>query len=181
MSLIVQKMRGINLYARDSVRPRFYPAATNPTAWVEVWAHDADMPATFQDATLIGTFPPGGSGVLEFNPVQDRPKILRAIAFSAAGVPSVRYLDDAPAITVLFSRTDSQYATNFGDGSSTSFTITHDLDSDDLQVEFRLASGTKRSVGGIVWEPEPGDPLNKIVLTTTVAPATDELRVMIRK
>lgn len=120
MSLIVRKMRGINLYARDNVRPRWYPAPTNPVAWVEVWAHDADKPATFQDATFIGRFPPGGSGVIEFNPAKDRPKILRAIAFSAAGVPSVRYLDDAPAVSVLFNRlSDAPTLTQVGASEET--------------------------------------------------------------
>ena len=73
------------------------------------------------------------------------------------------------------------YATNFGDGVATSFTIEHGLNSADLQVEFRYAAGTKESVSGIIWAPDGVDPLNKIVLTTTVVPALNELRVIIKK
>lgn len=105
MSLLVKKMRGINLYARDNVRPRWYPTATAPAAWIEVWAVDTDKPITFEHAQFIGRYSPGQQNVaIDFNPASDRYKELRAITFSATGVPNVRYLDDAPAVTVLFNR-----------------------------------------------------------------------------
>ena len=103
--LTAKKCRGINLQARDCGVARWYPDPNAPAAWVEVWAVDADKPTTFEHAKLVGRFSPGQQNcVIEYNPASDRYKELRAVSYSAAGVPSVRYLDDAPAITVLFNR-----------------------------------------------------------------------------
>ncbi len=108
MSLVARKMRGINLYARDNVRARWYPDPTAPAAWVEVWAVDTDKPITFEHAKFVGRFSPGQQNVaIDFNPASDRYQELRVVTFSATGVPSVRYLDDAPAVTVLFNRLSS--------------------------------------------------------------------------
>lgn len=105
MSLLVKKLRGVNLYARDNVRARWYPDPTAPAAWIEVWAVDTDKPTTFEHAKLVGRFSPGQQNcTIDFNPAADRYKELRAVSYSAAGVPNVRYLDDAPAVTVLFNR-----------------------------------------------------------------------------
>jgi hypothetical protein len=94
----------MNLLARDAVRPRWYPTATAPAARVGVWMHDADQFPTFETAEFLGWYVPGQSGNVAFNPVTDRPKTLRMVAYSASGVPSVRYLDDAPAVSVNFKR-----------------------------------------------------------------------------
>lgn len=105
--LTAKKCRGINLQARDAAATRWYPTATEPAIRVELWMHDADKPAEFAYATLVAVAAPGQLRVpVDFNPAQDRPKILRVISYSAAGVPSVRYLSDAPATTVDFSRQD---------------------------------------------------------------------------
>jgi len=103
--LTAKKCRGINLQARDCSKARWYPDPTAPAAWVEVWAVDTDKPVTFEHATLIGRYAPGQQDIaIDYNPATDRYKELRAVTYSAAGVPNVRYLDDAPAVTVLFSR-----------------------------------------------------------------------------
>lgn len=73
------------------------------------------------------------------------------------------------------------FAANFGDGAATSFTITHNLGSEDLVVGFRLASGTKESVAGVLWQPDATDPANKITVTTTFVPTLNQLRAVILK
>ena len=75
----------------------------------------------------------------------------------------------------------SSFAANFGDGVSTTFTITHGLNSEDLFAAFRLTSGTKESVAGIAWRPDTDDPANKIVISTTFVPTLNQLRVVLKK
>lgn len=75
----------------------------------------------------------------------------------------------------------TSFAATFGDGINTEYTITHNLDSEDLFASFRLAAGTKESVAGVIWKPDPSDPANKIIVTTTVVPTLNQLRVVIKK
>lgn len=105
MSAISRLCRGQHLFSRQADAVRWYPTPTSPAAYVEVWAVDTDAPIDFEHAKFVGRFAPNQKDVsIDFNPAQDRYKQLRAVSYSAAGVPSVRYLDDAPAITVLFNR-----------------------------------------------------------------------------
>lgn len=87
--------------------------------------------------------------------------------------------DDARAITPLKLATWSgrplRYAATFGDGSNTSYTVTHNLGSEDVVVSVRYAASTKDAVLAD-WRVSSS---NAIILTFATAPASNSLRVVV--
>lgn len=161
----------------DGVSSYFPAPGIDPIAADIYWYLDGEDPRA---ARFFGRVAVGETVRIPYTPLTTdaQPRVI-AVPVAPDGLRGVADLRDATPVDIPFAPLVDAYATNFGDGSATSFTITHDLNSDDLQVEFRLASGTKQSVGGIVWQP---DGLNAITVNTApVVPATDELRVIIKK
>lgn len=156
-----------------------YPTGTVTPVALEVAVKDSD------DAMgawrVVGQFAPTAQPFIPLKFDGEKDFEFAVVAIAPDGTRSASEISHAPQTMVSYSQMIDTYATDFGDGSSTSFTITHGLGSQDLQVEFRYAAGTKESVSGIIWQPDATDPDNKIVLTTTVVPATNELRVIIKK
>lgn len=168
------------IIALDDGESNYLPAAgIAPIAADVYWYLDGDDP---RGARFFGRVAIGETVKIPYSPLESdaEPRII-AIPVAPDGLRGFSDLRDGVPVEIPFARMVDTYAVNFGDGAATSFTITHNLESDDLQVEFRLAAGTKESVSGIVWAPDATDPLNKIGLTTTVVPALNELRVIIKK
>lgn len=68
-----------------------------------------------------------------------------------------------------------KYSTTIGDGSTTAFTVTHNLGTEDIHVAVRYAGGSK---DGVIadWKPASS---NTATITFAVAPTTNEFRVTI--
>lgn len=179
ITLLAKPVMGRRLVARKSSQPLYRPPATAEAAYVAIYEHNVGEAA--EAARLVGIYARKQIGSVPFTPAGDQPKILRMISYAADGTPDFERISDAPSVTVMFTKEPDHYATNFGDGAATEFTITHNLESEDLFVCFRLASGTKESVSDIAWKPDPDDPENAIIITTTVVPTANQLRVVIKK
>ncbi len=102
MNIIARDSGGQNIVAREQALPRWYPPATAPAAWVDVWKHDPDKP--LDSSVYVGRFRPDGDFSMEFNPVTDRNAELILISHSASGTPSVSNLRDGVRVSVLFER-----------------------------------------------------------------------------
>lgn len=168
-----------DIIVADDPAQTTYPTGNIEPIAIEVMVKDsADPQAAWR---LHARYAPTAMGSLPLALLEDRTIKIATVSIAPDGTRSVSEINHAPQTDVNYVAPVNAYATNFGDGSATSFTITHGLESDDLQVEFRLAAGTKESVSGIVWQPDAVDPLSKIVLATTVVPGVNELRVIIKK
>lgn len=72
------------------------------------------------------------------------------------------------------------YKADFGDGTATTYTITHNLATEDIIVQFRETAGTPKKPVGIAWESNSGAPTNAIdIRIDGTAPASGSLRVLI--
>lgn len=69
------------------------------------------------------------------------------------------------------------FEADFGDGSATSFTITHNLNSLDVQVQIRETGGSRRLVSAEVQ----ATTVNSVTILTDTVPAVNALRAVIRK
>jgi hypothetical protein len=69
-----------------------------------------------------------------------------------------------------------QFAANFGDGSASSYAITHNLNTFDVQVEVFRNSGNRDTVLLEVQRTS----VNQVTLVTDSAVASNALRVVIR-
>ena len=74
--------------------------------------------------------------------------------------------------TSLFTK---KYATTFGDGTSTSYAITHNLNTTDVEVSVFLATGTGDDVEVVVQRTS----VNVVTIITSVAPASNAYRVVV--
>lgn len=158
----------------------FYADPSVEPARGHVYAIVSGLDSSVQNIYL-GAFVRGQQVVYPISPAQDQHVTFAVIAEGPDGTREFSSIRDGLKVTTMQTVIVDTYATNFGDGAATSFTITHNLNSDDLQVEFRYAAGTKQSVNGVIWQPDAVDPLNKIVVTTTVPPGVGELRVILKK
>ena len=77
--------------------------------------------------------------------------------------------------TLLDNRTGG-YAANIGDGSSTSFTVTHNLGTKDVVVDL-----VEVSTGATVYADITRPTTNTVVVAFAVAPTSNEYRVVIKK
>lgn len=120
--LLAKRPGGINLLARPSSQPPYYPSVTAPAAYVEVWEHD--LGESRDAARLVGRFAKGATGALPWNPASDRSKVLYAVSYSARGVASVTQLAHAPSVTVDFNReTIAPTVTQVGTASASVLTL----------------------------------------------------------
>lgn len=87
--------------------------------------------------------------------------------------------DDATAITPLklanYAGRAKRYATTFGDGAATSYIITHNLNTADVNVFIKETGGSKRQVEAEVRETS----VNSITLLFNAAPAINAFRVVV--
>ena len=87
--------------------------------------------------------------------------------------------DDASAVTPLklknWSGAPKRFAATFGDGSATSYTITHNLNTRDVVVNVFPTSGQYDNIICDVQRPT----VNSVVLVVTPAPASNSLRAVI--
>jgi hypothetical protein len=104
MDLIAKDSGGHNVVAREGAAPHWYPPEAAPAVVVDVWRKNIDQP--YEEATHVGSFPPGASVEFDFTPLADRNLQLAAISRSAHGTPSVSRLSDAVWATLLFDRGD---------------------------------------------------------------------------
>lgn len=105
MDIISIDSGGHNVVSRAGAGPQWYPAEAAPAAVVDVWRKSFEQP--YEEATFVGSFPPGASFEFDFNPVTDRNLQLAAISRSAHGTPSVSRLRDAVWATLLLDRGDT--------------------------------------------------------------------------
>lgn len=90
-----------------------------------------------------------------------------------AGTDSTRAL--TPATLAAYSGGIKRYFTTIGDGTATSFTITHNLGSDDVDVYVRESGGLKREI----MVEKQHTSTNSVTLVWDVAPATSSVRVRV--
>jgi hypothetical protein len=87
--------------------------------------------------------------------------------------------DDARIVTPLklknWSGAPKRFAQTFGDGSATSYTITHNLDTRDVTINVYPTSGQYDNIICDMQRPT----VNTVVLVVTPAPASNSLRVVI--
>lgn len=180
LDIVIDERAYSDIVISDDPFASFYPDPSVPPARGHVYAIVTGLDASVQ-RIYLGAFTRGQQIVYPITPIANQNVTFAVDAEAADGTREFSRIRDGLKVTALQTINVNDYATNFGDGAATSFTITHNLGTDDLQVEFRYAAGTKESVNGIVWAPDGTDPDNKIVLTTTVVPALNELRVIIKK
>lgn len=92
-----------------------------------------------------------------------------------AGTDDERIVTPAKLKTLLDNRTGG-YAANIGDGSSTSFTVTHNLNTKDVVVDL-----VEVSTGETVYADVARTTVNAVVVTFAAAPTTNQYRVVIKK
>ena len=68
-----------------------------------------------------------------------------------------------------------KHAQDIGNGADTEITVTHDLNTEDVQVSVRYAGGTKQVVG-VAWRPLSA---TQVRVDFAVAPASNEFRVVV--
>lgn len=91
-----------------------------------------------------------------------------------AGVDTTRIVTPARLAASPF--VSRRFAQNFGDGSATSYTVTHNLNTFDVHAEVFRNSGNRDSVLVEVRRTS----VNAITIVTDTAPAADAFRVVIR-
>lgn len=108
MDIIVKQSGGHNVVLRPQALPRWYPPPTTEAATADVyWRFDDEPPNA---ARWAGTFNPGATGSIPYNPVADQNVVLSVITHSAYGTPDVGSLDDAVSATLLFERSTTDPA-----------------------------------------------------------------------
>ena len=90
-----------------------------------------------------------------------------------AGIDAVRAITPATLKAVLNDKLGGWYAT-FGDGSSTTFAITHTLNSTNVLVQVRKVSSKKEVI--VDWAPTAAD---TVTINVNIPPANAELEVLI--
>ena len=71
-----------------------------------------------------------------------------------------------------------KYSATIGDGAASTITVTHNLGTEDVVVQFRLAGGTKEAIL-VDWKPNGTNPTTQIDATFAVAPTSNEIRVTV--
>lgn len=80
----------------------------------------------------------------------------------------------ASTVTTALATKAGKYATTIGNGAATSIVVTHNLNTEDIDLTVREVS-TKAEVG-VEWAPTT---VNTATITFTVAPANNSLRVLV--
>lgn len=91
------------------------------------------------------------------------------------GTDDARIVTPLKLKTLLDNRTGG-YAVNIGDGTATSFTVTHNLNTKDVTIEL-----TEVSTGETVYADTARPTVNTITVAFAVAPTTAQYRVIIKK
>lgn len=88
--------------------------------------------------------------------------------------------DDARMVTPLklatYAQRAKRFSADFGDGSATSYVITHNLNTLDVEVYVRETAGTKRQVFAEVQHTS----VNSVTILTDVAPTANALRATVQ-
>ena len=82
-------------------------------------------------------------------------------------------VSDATGLHIDTTVVARKYATALGDGSTTSYTITHNLNTQDVQITVKDTSGN------VVYPDVQANAANTIVVSFSVAPATNAYRVVV--
>ena len=90
-----------------------------------------------------------------------------------AGVDDQRFV--TPLKLASYAGRAKRYSQTFGDGSATSYAITHNLGTEDVQVYVRETGGSKRMVIAEVQHTNT----NAVTIITDSAPASNSLRVTV--
>jgi hypothetical protein len=98
---VARNSGGHNVVGRPQARAPWYPFdSTVRPVRVEVWwRYETEVAAA---ARLIGTFAPGQTVTVPFNPLVDRNLILSTVSISSDGVRSARELADAQEQVLTF-------------------------------------------------------------------------------
>jgi hypothetical protein len=123
--------------------------------------------STAPNFTTFGTSAPAASettaGIAE----------LATQAETDAGTDDLRIVTPLKLKTSPFSR--KAFAANFGDGSATSYTITHNLGTLDVDVNIFETGGSQRAVDAEIRRATT----NSVTILTNVAPASNALRAVV--
>ncbi|MDT5061536.1 MAG: hypothetical protein QOH63_1995 [Acidobacteriota bacterium] len=93
MDIVAKDSGGINIVAREEAIPRYYPPATTHPVSVDLhWRKVGQKPG---EALHVGSFAPGATVKLPYNPLTDGDLIFSTRSWSANNVPDVSSLEDA--------------------------------------------------------------------------------------
>jgi len=123
MSLSAKDSASANLIARDGESQIWYPEATAPAAYVEIWWHYEEI-ETVKDAKLAGIAVPGGQFSFPHSPTRDRNIRIYSLSFSVDGTPDFSRLEEAPQFTLLYNRiSDAPEIGQLGDATADSVSV----------------------------------------------------------
>lgn len=134
------------------------------------------------DGKAASTHVHGSADITDFNSAVDA-RVALVVDAAPAALDTLNELaaalgDDAnfaaTVNTALAART-RKYAQSIGDGSATSFVITHSLNTDDVTVQIRYASGTKAYVIADI----EATSVNTVTVRFATAPTSNQFRVII--
>lgn len=146
---------GQEVEASDMIIAKVNDPGTNPANWQIV---NKNIPAIVAASTTV-------AGII----------MLATTAEALAGTNNTKAMTPALVKAVLDNKFGSHYAT-FGNGTSTSFTITHALGTDRVQVQTRVVA-TKEEVI-VDWRPTSS---TVVTINLNVPPANNEYEVLIDK
>jgi hypothetical protein len=103
-TLLLKPSGGKKILLRDQSQAPYYPTPVVLPVAADVFVHFADEPPSA--ARYVRTVGPGEEVRVPYNPVADKPLVVRAVARGPDGTPDVNRLEHASAATFLFNRED---------------------------------------------------------------------------
>jgi hypothetical protein len=121
----------------------------------------------------------GGSALSKWTVVQSNIDLATAAATDGAAVKGISGYDSASfSVTAngWVQLTAKQYVTSIGNGSATSYTVTHNLNSNDVMVQLYDVSSLDTVIADVVRTS-----VNVVTVDFSTAPATNDIRVLVQK
>jgi hypothetical protein len=124
MPLILKRSGGHNIALRDQSLPRFYESPSTEAISAQVFSRVINADGSRGQWQSVGEFGLCAKVSLPFNPAIDHNVEFAIVTYSASGVPSHSFIDDAVVATLLHQReTDAPDAAQVGDSTPTTITL----------------------------------------------------------
>ena len=121
----------------------------------------------------------GGSALAKWTVVQSNIDLATAAATDGAAVKGISGYDSADfAVNTngWVQLATKQYVTSIGNGSATSYTVTHNLNSKDVIVQLYDVSSFETVIADVVRTS-----VDVVTVDFSVAPTTNDIRVLVQK